>query len=259
MCSTLVRDNDVAAGVGFDPGLVQAEVVGVGLTPHRHEEVAAGDGIGALAGHHVETVVALGELDPGGVDDHGDTLAFQDLLDSGGDVLVFAGGQPRAPLDHGDAGAESAVHLRELQCDVAAADDHEMVWHGAEFENPHVRHVVDIRQPRHFRRHRPGAHVEEEAVGLQHLPIDAEHVRGFEPRMAADERASLHAVQPRLDAMPVVEHDFVLARLHLRHVHADIAGADAVFGAAPGQMRRVRAGHQCLGRDAAGVHAGAAD
>ena len=55
-------------------------------------------------------------------------------------------------------GAEPAVHLRELQGDVAAADDHQMLWHRVEFEDADVGHVVDVgrvpayRAPPHGRR-----------------------------------------------------------------------------------------------------------
>ena len=42
-------------------------------------------------------------------------------------ILVFARDQPRRHLDDGHAAAETAVHLRELEPDIAAADDDEML------------------------------------------------------------------------------------------------------------------------------------
>src|ERR1700682_3329961 len=77
--------------------------------------------------------------------------------------------------------------------------------------------------------------------------------------MAADERTALHPLQPRLHAVPVVEHDLVLAGLHLRHVDRDFACGDAVFGSPTGKVGGMRAGHQRLGRDTAGVDASPAD
>ena len=194
-----------------------------------------------------------------GVDDHVDAFGLQDLLDRRGDVLVLPGGQPGALLDDRDPGPEPAVHLGELQRDVAATDDHEMLWHGVEFEHPDIGHVVDLRQPRHIGSHRAATDIEEDLVGLQHAPVDADRVCILEAGVAADERAPVHARQPRLDPIAVAVHDLVFARLHLGHVDADFACADTVFGAAPGRVRGVRAGHQRLGRDAAVVHTGAAD
>ena len=48
-------------------------------------------------------------------------------------------------------GTEAAVHLRELQGDVATADDHQMLWHRVEFEDAHIRHVVDVGESGHIR------------------------------------------------------------------------------------------------------------
>ena len=77
--------------------------------------------------------------------------------------------------------------------------------------------------------------------------------------MTANDGAAVHAVKPVFDTLAVAQHDGVFARLDFRHVHADRSGADPEVGAAAGQMRGLCAGHQCLGRDASGVDAGAAD
>ena len=91
------------------------------------------------------------------------------------------------------------------------------------------------------------------------LVVDPDGVRTLEAGVAADQRAAVHALEPGLDAVAVVEHDLVLARLDLCHVDGDVAGADAVLGAASGDVCGVRAGHQRLGRNAAVVDAGSAD
>ena len=54
--------------------------------------------------------------------------------------------QPRRLLDDGDLGAEAPEHLRELEADVAAADDDEMPGHAIERQHRGVgekRHVVN--------------------------------------------------------------------------------------------------------------------
>ncbi len=187
-------------------------------------------GCAPVARDHFETAAALGEANVAGVDDHVDAFGLQDLLDGGRDILVLAGRQPRPLLDDRHVSAEPAVHLRELQCDVAAADDDQMLWHSVEFEDADIRHVVDVGEPRHIGRHRPAADVEEDLVRLEYAVVHADGVRAFEAGMAADERAPVHAVEPGLDALAVVAHDLVLARLDRGHLDTDFACADAVFG-----------------------------
>ena len=75
-----------------------------------------------------------------------DALALEDALDLGRDLVVLAGDQPVAVLEHRDARAEAPVHLRELQADVAAADDQQVL--GQEVDGHHRgvgedRHVGD--------------------------------------------------------------------------------------------------------------------
>ena len=55
-----------------------------------------------------------------------DAFGLEDLAHRLRDVLVFAADQPRRLLDDRHLGAEAAVHLRELEADVAAADDDQM-------------------------------------------------------------------------------------------------------------------------------------
>ena len=167
----------------------------------------------------------------------------------------------RAPLlDDGHPGAEATVHLGELQRDVTAADDDEMLGQRIEFEDRHVGEVVDIGQPG--------------MSGTTARPPTLRKIRSarrtFRPPTrnvcGSSKRAwPRKTVQPSMessqlfDTRAVGQHDAVLARLDFRHVHADRSGPDAEFGAATGQLCGVRAGHQCLGRDASGVDAGAAD
>ena len=48
------------------------------------------------------------------------------VVDGLGNVLVFARDEARTLFDDRDLGAEAAVHLGELEPDVAAADDDQM-------------------------------------------------------------------------------------------------------------------------------------
>ena len=217
-------------------------------------------GLGAVARCHLEARcrACVTEIASAPTID-GDALVLEDVLDGGRHVLVLAGGQPRPLLDDGDVGAEPPVHLRELQRDVAAADDDEMLWQRVEFEDADVGQVVDVGSPG--------------MSGTTARPPTLRKIRSAsrtwsstrsvcgsgEAGVAADQGAAVHALEPGLDAVAVVEHDVVLARLDLCHVDGDVAGADAEIGPAARDVRGVRAGDQRLGRDAAGVDAGAAD
>lgn len=134
-----------------------------------------------------------------------------------------------------------------------------MCWQFIEFEDRRVGEEVDLVQARNVGHHGAAADVKEDAVGVQHVVTDPHGVRIGEYRVPADDGAAVHALEPVFDTLAVVEHDLVLAGLDFRHVHADLAGADAVVGAAARQVRGMRGGHQRLGRDAPGVDARAAD
>ena len=64
----LVVDDDVAARVGLHARVLQAQIVGVGPSSDRHQQVRTGDGVSAVARCHLETVVALGETNGVGIE-----------------------------------------------------------------------------------------------------------------------------------------------------------------------------------------------
>ena len=152
------------------------------------------------------------------------------------------------------------IHLRELEADVAAADDDQMLGHAVERQHRRVgeeRHVVDAR---HVGHERAAADVDEDARRGQQLVADADGVRALEPGVPLDDRAAGHAAQPFLDAGRARWRDGVGARLDLGHVDPDAAVEDdAVVGGAAREVRGIGAGDQRLGRHAAGVDAGAAE
>lgn len=224
--------------------------------------MAARNGGRARAGSQLEAAnatVALSDSHVVGTNDNVDAFGLQDLSDGGRDVLVLAGSQPRSPLDDGDRSTETTVHLGELQRDVAAADDDQMLWQRVEFEDGNVGQEIDVGKPRDVRSHRAATDVEEYPVRTQQVVTDPQGVRILESGVPAEHGAAVYAVQPILDTLTVGEHDAVFACLDFGHVHTDGAGTDTVFGATTGQLRGVRTGDQRLGRDTPGVHAGTAD
>ena len=134
-----------------------------------------------------------------------------------------------------------------------------MLRQSVEFEDRHVSQKVDVCQPWNVGHHRTAADIEKNALGVQDLIPDPQRVRIGELGMTTNDGAVVHAVKPVFDTFAVAQHDGVFAGLDLRHVHADRSGVDPVFGTAARKMRGLCTGHQCLGRDASGVDAGAAD
>ena len=134
VCEAVV-DGDVAARVRGDAGRVEAEVVGVGPAPDRQQHVGA---------DHLR--LALGAVDADrdavGVRREADALGVRcarrcprlagcraTASETSASSRAISRG---AHLDDGDLGAEAAVHLRELQPDVAAADHHQVLGHRVE-------------------------------------------------------------------------------------------------------------------------------
>ena len=85
-----------------------------------------------------------------------------------GDVLVLARDQPLVALDDGHLAAEAPVHLAELEADVAAAEDHQML--GQEVDRHHrgvveIGHGIDAGDRRDIG---ATADVDEDLVGREH-------------------------------------------------------------------------------------------
>src|SRR6185369_17164971 len=104
-------------------------------------------------------------------------FGFEDALDRRADLLVLARDQPRRHLAHGDLRAEAAEHLCELQPDVAAADDRQVLGHAVELEDAAVierRHAIEAidRWSRRF-----SADVEKDLRRAEPTTIDLDGVR----------------------------------------------------------------------------------
>jgi hypothetical protein len=124
--------------------------------------------------------------------------------------------------------AEPAVHLRELEPDVAAAHDDEVPRQEVDVHDRAVRPVADRVETPHRGGGRATADVHEDPIGLEEVVADTHRSGRLEARMAAvDGDAGL--AQPPLDAVAILGDDRVLARLHAHHVDRNIAGHHSVF------------------------------
>ena len=177
-----------------------------------------------------------------------------------GNVGVLAADDARAGLDHGHAGAEAPVDLRELQADVAAADDDQVGRHMVQM---HDALVVERGHALNARQVGPAgaaAGVDENAWRLQHPAADIHLVRRAEGRMPLDHADVWRAVEPCAHTAARLFDDRILARLDALHVDAHWRiEHHTVVGGPARHVRHTRAGNQGLGRHAAVVDAGAAE
>ncbi len=86
----LVVDGDVAALVGDDAGLVEAEIVGVRRAAGGDQHVACLDWRLTIADADADAVGRLGKADPVGIGVHANAFRTQDICDRVRDIRVLA-------------------------------------------------------------------------------------------------------------------------------------------------------------------------
>ena len=184
-------------------------------------------------------------------------LELENLFDRRRDIAVLTKHELRPPLDNRDLRPESSEDLSELERDVTAAQDEEVLGHVGQFQDPGVvqpRHVVEPREVGHAR---ASARIDIDAVGGDALVTDADLALRLEATPGPEQRYVLRRRDPRHH--PGVVPNGIHARSNRRVVDLDPIRLDAVFRCATRHMRDLGAGHECLRRRAPGVHAGAAD
>src|SRR5262249_50280280 len=147
-----------------DARLVQPEIAGVRLAPNRQQNVRAGDvheAIGTIRMRD-DLFAAFGKADALRVEAHVYAFPFQDLLDGRGHILVFASYQALPHFDDRDLASETAIHLPELEPNIAAADNDEMRGEIVYFHHGAVVETLNLRKPRHLRAHGPPANIDED-------------------------------------------------------------------------------------------------
>ena len=195
----LVVDADVAPRVELDPGTIDVEVIGVRSPADGEEQMAAFDPPGV--GDDGDS--PGGSLDAGRlrVQTNVDLLNLEDALDLRGDVFVVARDEPPAALDDGHPRAEPAIHLRELEGDVASAEDDEMLRQRVDVHHRAVREERPAREARQIGDGRASADVHEDPFGLEEIVADAHDTRALEPRVTDDQLEVLRALHPRGEAV----------------------------------------------------------
>ncbi|KAK0330873.1 hypothetical protein LTR94_031117, partial [Friedmanniomyces endolithicus] len=101
-------------------------------------------------------------------------------MDSLGHVRVFASDQARTFFDDRHLGAEAAIHLGELQTDVAAADHDEMPGDRVQLKDAGVIEQDDVIRPRNVGPGRSPADIDEYLRRAQAALADRHGIRRHE-------------------------------------------------------------------------------
>src|SRR5438309_5398919 len=127
----LIINLDVTALIYLNPGMFQAEIVGVRHTTDCEKHMRADDSLIAAAAInlHGYFVAAFFKGDAFSAQTDLNTFAFENCFDVFGNVFVFTVNQSRPPLHNGDLTAKAAIHLSKLQSHIAAADDDQVAGH----------------------------------------------------------------------------------------------------------------------------------
>ncbi len=150
-------------------------------------------------------------------------------------------------LDHRHLAAETAVHLAELEADVAAADHQQVLRHLVEVHHVAVGEVGDAVDAGDRQDQRPGAGVEDHDVAAEAAPVHLDGVGVDEAPLAAEEGDVGAAAGVLLLPAAPAGDDLVLQFADLLHVDVDPVGVDAVAGAVAGGMGDVGARQHPLG------------
>ncbi len=127
------------------------------------------------------------ERDAIGVETDGYAFVDQHVVDGLRDVLVLAGKQPRAALDHGDLRTEAAEHLREFETDIAAAHDHEVGRQFIEVKDGRIGEIADLLGARINGHSGAPADVEEDARGRDAIRVHRHLPEGGEAGVPLDQ------------------------------------------------------------------------
>src|SRR5678816_4126236 len=154
---------------------------------------ALGDRVAALALQGDDNAIALlAQSHALGAGTDRNALALEDGADLRGDVVVLARQQLRRALHDGDARAEAAIHLRELEADVAAADDHQVLGQEVHRHDGAVGEEGNVLRAGQVGNRRASADVDEYALGLEPALADRDGPWRDEARLAVDAVSYTH-------------------------------------------------------------------
>ncbi len=122
-------DANVAPRIEFDARCVESNPTSIRLTAGRHQDVAGIDGARTSRSAHVHADPFAGAALHAHdlcVENYFDAFVLEQLLQRLADVVVLARGKLRPLFHDGNASAEPAHGLRELEPDIATAKHEQM-------------------------------------------------------------------------------------------------------------------------------------
>jgi hypothetical protein len=179
------------------------------------------------------------------------------------DVLVLAMGQAVIALDNRHAAAETAERLRQLEADIAAADDQQVAGNVIKLQRLDMRERTGLAQARHGVDFRSRPCVDDHVRAAQHARAaaaerDFNRARRDETAAAEDELRARLVVNVDVHVDQAGDH-LAFALAHGAHVDVGIALGDAELRAAEEIRGDLRAVDEILARQARDVGARAAD
>ncbi len=164
-------DADKSSAVGFDPRGVQPQVVAIGPASGGGQKMRSFQRKVFISGSYTQHNPPAFRRDSIrlGAQDKADSFALQCLPQLVGHVGVFAGENLLVAIDDRHLAAEPAKHLPELQADVPAAEDQQVLRQFGQFQDSGVRQVIDLVKSLDLRDIRPSAGIDEDAIAFQFL------------------------------------------------------------------------------------------
>src|SRR5262249_50354457 len=242
-----------------DPCFVETEIVRVRPPANGEQEMGADDLrlCSRMLYGHLDVVTLFCHLDDLAIQSDINVFVLEDIRDGARDILVLASDEIRRKLDHRDVTSESAIGLRELESDIAPAENDEVGRQKIYLHHRAVGQVGDLVQPTDRRHDRPAAHIDKNLIGGETFTVDLYRLGPDETTMALENGTSFKPLQRSLDAFARGKENRVLTRFNSLHVHTNrAADGHAIIVSATREIRGIGARDQSLGRGTAGIDAG---
>src|SRR5262249_26377313 len=263
-------DANISASVQLDPGLLEADSLGVWNATRRDQNVAALDLL--LAGwrpHRNADFLSRASVNVEGLGRYQTLDAFvtEDPLHLIRDVGILPAHQLRPGLDDRRAAAETKVSLRQFEADIAAPKHDQMRRQVIEFESLDVGERPGSLKTGNGWNCRMRSDAEENPIAGQHarpavIETRLQRSRRHKAPGPHDQLGAGHLVVLQMQVDPPVDHPALSLADRLadrRTVGREGAGYHAEVRALARQMRDPRAPNLVLAGQAGDVGAGAAD
>src|SRR5690606_32063089 len=261
----LIVDEDEAALIHVHASIGRQQIGGDRTTANRDDQLVEGLLLLTFSGREADGHFLALDFGTGQArtQQNLQTLLGQYLEGFLGDLLIGSRQELVHRFDDGHFGTEACPDRTQFETDDTRADDAQASRNALEIQRTGGVDDDLLIDRRRRNIHRLGAGSQDDVLGGQRLGAAIElgdfHLLAGQQLAVAFENGHAIGLQQRRNAAGEVLNDLVLARDHGRHVHLDIAGANAMdVEALVGFVELVGAVEQRLGGDATHVQASAA-